>query len=1090
MSPTTIITAIKTLQNGGLSEARMQMYCLSKLTELVFPAVLEVNTAHMNLDFLYAQSQQLTSHIVGSGGQTNFDGSIERGLASIDAQTKRLFAPAKQPQGTSRQPPTNQQQQQQQQPQQQQQQQPGMSASTAFLLATRGFDAEKVANTIATLTQTSSNTGGTGVSSTIATPNTPAEIVANGQTADIESFLLSAHQTSIANAVDAARQDAERDCLRRCDAAIHKDWTRAKKRVWDELGVSSAYSAAKTPLKNSSQSHLQYSTPARGGLAGSGIGHYAFTSVPSPMTLQQNKPDHHHQLQQQAHVSLQMLPRHRAFSVALQTINASSVTSTATSAQDVFSLFFETTSKLERAASVTSAAASSSHLGKCWRLLYDIFSIPSDSEFDDLSKAYKQLGEDGLSKSSEAVAFRKRIIEGGKTNLQNIYYEFIQQIILQNRTQIGGMPTVHTFIDSYIKIRFSKNGTWMSNVGLEISNGLAVWPHMYYLIRCGLYNEALDYCSDSAFERVVDARFSGWLRGFVSNGRVSQTGVAQIRDEWTMRIRPSLTDGKIDPFKAALYKILGRCEMNSKIIKGLDVCPSVEDYLWLQLMLIDEDASGNTSRNDRYTLRDMSAHMQKFGANHFSPQNRTPHVYFQVLLLCGEFERAVAFLYASGNSDPLSGTCALDAVHFAVALALIGCLRVPENPRGFEGGRGTDVLVTRSGDDGFEVGYLLLAKIVYGYAKQFFKSDSVEAMHYLLVLGKLGKKVKDGEDFDTEDAVVDVVGASAREYTQILHGYLRELVLANVKNATALQGLLGFSASAKDIRVGGEIEKYLPAAQLGSYADLVKFVVTPAAMEAEQKGRLADAVKLYDYAQEYTLVVKILGRQLADLFVSGTTASLQTQSSVGNVNGISSLYGQQQPYKPSLSAFNGTGVSVMSIASPATKTTVNTTEAPNDALIAAAKQQLDAYFSRPSIANNIPDTLRKTATTLISLNAIHALFVNGKHDQIIDSLRSLRLLPMNPADMAGIMRASEDFAKLDENVAKCVPTLMSVAMESLVRVYKTLKEAGKYGEAMRGGKEEECKTVGRAIILYAGNIQYRIPSDIFAKLTKLEVLMS
>ncbi|KAJ3348165.1 hypothetical protein HDU83_001527 [Entophlyctis luteolus] len=825
-------------------------------------------------------------------------------------------------------------------------------------------------------------------------------------------------------------------------------------------------------------------------------------------------------------VSLQMLPKHRAYAAALQVINAAKMSS---NEQNLFSLFFDTNIKLERSSSVVGNPganfSAASHLGRCWRLLNDMFGDVDGWQKSklEIKRIYKLLGEDGVSSCDEAIAFRKRIVAGGKQHLQSIYYEFIQQVVVQNRVQIGGMPTVHTYVDSFISLKFTKNGAWNSSVGMEISNGAATWAHMYYLLRCGLYSEALDYCANPAFERVADSRFFGWLTMFVKTGKLSAAGVAQIRDEWNSRIRPALAAdsvpqnngnvnarARVDPFKAAVYKILGRCELSSKIIKSTDVAPAVEDYLWLQLMLIDEDAAAGgpsaraVSPADRYTLRDMSVLMQKYGANHFSPQNRSPLVYFEVLLLCGEFERAVAFLYSStamGGSLPDlttgTNTSALDAIHFAIALADSGVLRVPDNPRGFEAARSSDVLVTRVGEDGYEVACFLLPKVIHAYARLFFnRVDCVEAMHYLLVLGSVGTKLRDDDDDEVDgmdaigEMVVSASAASGKDYTRIAHGYLRELLLACVKDSWACEALLGVSASTANIRVGGEIEKYMKLVYLSSFSDLVKRVLVPAAEEAVHKGRLEDAVKLFDYAQEYSTVVSILCKQLSEHFVTDSNAALQAQGSAGDSVGLFGLFNNQNSgfNKPSQVGMTGSGVSVMN-ASPAPKPS-NSDASATEALVTASINRLEAYMSRPAIAQGIPDSARRTAAQLVALQTVVRNFAAAKYEDAVEAVKALRLVPTSAADMSLVLRSAEDFLALDANVAKCVPNLLVVAMEALVRVHMAYKEAARYGEAMRGAKLDEFKSIGRAVILYAGGIQYRIPSDVFARLNRLEVLMS
>ena len=122
----------------------------------------------------------------------------------------------------------------------------------------------------------------------------------------------------------------------------------------------------------------------------------------------------------------------------------------------------------------------------------------------------------------------------------------------------------------------------------------------------------------------------------------------QLRDrflsEYNQRIR-YLTDSSGDPFKHALYKLIGRTEISRRNVPG--VTNTTEDWLWVQLMLVRESsgsgggdsAAANEPGFDKFTLRDLAKVLVKFGENHFDPKGQRPLLYFQVLLLSGQFER-------------------------------------------------------------------------------------------------------------------------------------------------------------------------------------------------------------------------------------------------------------------------------------------------------------------------------------------------------------------------------------------------------------------------------------------------------------------
>jgi len=100
----------------------------------------------------------------------------------------------------------------------------------------------------------------------------------------------------------------------------------------------------------------------------------------------------------------------------------------------------------------------------------------------------------------------------------------------------------------------------------------------------------------------------------------------------------------------------------------------------------EEDEGGH----ERYGLKELGKVLRRFGESHFSPGGKRPLLYFQVLVLSGQFElvsslslalakyvtdgfrtssQAVAFLYEQQQYQ-------VDAVHFAIALTYYGLLRV------------------------------------------------------------------------------------------------------------------------------------------------------------------------------------------------------------------------------------------------------------------------------------------------------------------------------------------------------------------------------------------------------------------------------
>lgn len=190
----------------------------------------------------------------------------------------------------------------------------------------------------------------------------------------------------------------------------------------------------------------------------------------------------------------------------------------------------------------------------------------------------------------------------------------------------------------------------------------------------------------------------------------SLTGHArsQIRADYAQKVLGGVQ--KHDPFKLALLKILGRCDLQRKTIP--EVIQTTEDYLWLQLWLVREGVV--LPEESSYTLADLQQIVRDFGPSVFDPKNNNPLRYFFALLLVGLFEEAIVCLYQS----PFQ----LDVVHFAVAMAYYGALRVVDDPELSPG-------VVSAEDT-----KLNYAKMLSQFHRSLAEIDAVESFHYLFLI--------------------------------------------------------------------------------------------------------------------------------------------------------------------------------------------------------------------------------------------------------------------------------------------------------------------------------------------------------------------
>lgn len=111
------------------------------------------------------------------------------------------------------------------------------------------------------------------------------------------------------------------------------------------------------------------------------------------------------------------------------------------------------------------------------------------------------------------------------------------------------------------------------------------------------------------------------------NQRINTKLESQVRMQYKRKIQ-----NETDMYKCAVYGIVGCCDVpdHSKVAKTTD------DFLWIQLSLIQPDDNGNMrqlddplgSENATYSALQTMI-LEKYGEKHFNA-NEQPHLYFQV----------------------------------------------------------------------------------------------------------------------------------------------------------------------------------------------------------------------------------------------------------------------------------------------------------------------------------------------------------------------------------------------------------------------------------------------------------------------------
>lgn len=485
----------------------------------------------------------------------------------------------------------------------------------------------------------------------------------------------------------------------------------------------------------------------------------------------------------------------------------------------------------------------------CWRALQRILGGADEGDGNvfsvrDLSKSY--LAD---SKSSESKLWRDQLVRGARKFTEEGYMRLVDRTLAQypRDALLGGRPSALERVRAFCDIKLKRMPpAELSHI--EVANGSPVWLVLFTLVRCGLLEEALTVAQnmEHTLQR-FDALFLSFLKAFVTSPlhTVSGSTLSQLRNEYNQKMALSHQD----PYKLALYKIMGRCDLARKNIP--EVTSTSEDYLWLQFWLIQDDADASTSS---YTLEDLQRIVTDFGAKHFDPKQNNPWLYFEILLLVGLFEKALEYLYPN--------RLVVDVVHFATVLAQAGTLRIA---------KATDPLFTKIpvGKTAVNFGCLVI-----NYAKTLTKGDILDAVNYLLLLSL----------------------CRGGEYDQLGHSSVRDLILESGDYGS----LLG------DVRSDGSI---MPGC-LGQYARLMNLrdskafmdvITTAAAAKCDKEGRFREALQLYNLSNKYEMVMDVLCNRLSRTFVAPYVA-LEHDELRRTAESIIKYYMSQTHISASLSA--------------------------------------------------------------------------------------------------------------------------------------------------------------------------------------------
>lgn len=643
-----------------------------------------------------------------------------------------------------------------------------------------------------------------------------------------------------------------------------------------------------------------------------------------------------------------------------------------------------------------------------WRIFHEITGETLDSPIPERKFAKAYLVDEP--ESRDAIDLRKKITEGSKRFLEKQFMDQLELAIAKNpvQAQLGGIPSIQSKIRAFLNLRFSENGKWVFP-SLEVINNVPIWAMIYFMVRAGHINEAVKFTTTHREEFMkLGSAFPTYLKAFAEspNKILAQSLLEGIRREFNEQIR--YFDGSSDPYKYALYKIVGRCELSKKSFPG--VIDTTEDWLWIHLSLVYEEPSDLSTVYEKYSLQNLQLAVTNFGPKYFNPENKTPALYCQVLIMVGLFEKAIHYTYTFSQ---------IDAVHFSIVLTYFGLLRPITNILKFQ----NELLYTNKKENS----ELNFARLMGIYTKDFRRSDCVDAVEYLILICLNG----------------DLPSPEGDEHLKMCHESLKELVL-ETREFSKLLGDIRPDGSRKP----GAIEERMTLIHLDNLSEYLRAITEQAALKAEEDGRISDAVLLYQLSEDYDTVVTIVNKSLGEMLAV-------------------------QPLGQPVS--QGLGDNNMPLV-------LATTENPAQ----LAQHIMEVYTANVSIYNKVKQRNRDTCLTLLSIVRARDLYAANEFEQCLQTLNTTNILVLDPsADISVVRQRSQEFVMLHQAVARNVPSLLVMVMECCAKIVASIRQSH-FSNDGREARISKLRGIAKNCMVYSGMIQYKMPKEVFIKLSTLE----
>lgn len=430
----------------------------------------------------------------------------------------------------------------------------------------------------------------------------------------------------------------------------------------------------------------------------------------------------------------------------------------------------------------------------------------------------------------------RAVINNSKNQLESEFFKYMEELYLKDSKKEPEYlpPTNLNKISYFINRVILKNDSDLLSKTLCV-NGTPIWALIFYLLRSGLYETALELVTKNQdlFNK-FDMNFPIYLNKYVSSeDHVLPSGLNEkLHSEFNQQFQFIINDVdssnniNFDPYKYSVYKIVGKCDLSKKSLPQ-EINLSIEDWLWFHLSIINEHQLNNESNLifENYSLVNLQNRIISLGPKNFNTSSNNP-LYLKTLMLVGLYELAVQYTYDFINE--------CDAVHLAIGLNYYGLLKVASY------NNKDDLLIVRSND--YEINF---SRLLGSYTRSFKISDPKVACQYLILIA-MSK------------------GGNSKEEIAKCHEALRELILISREFVM----LLGDINQQNGTKIPGVLERQRSLIKLEDLKEFYLQIIELSAIKCEDEGRIFDALLLYQLCQEFDTVVSLINKLLAEILSS------------------------------------------------------------------------------------------------------------------------------------------------------------------------------------------------------------------------------